>query len=196
MTLVWHFPLRPQMSRNVGKPMFWILTRSDTNQAVQPPEMARGLKFCIEEVEVFYYPSSENKGTDQLRGFCEADLCLCFHICKTLVFSWRGSNHWSETRHLITVKFSKIGNVLVIFSAVLIRLNFTLFATIIFLKTWVHVLLDWWCPVNCKWHHTYRYNFSTTWILYPNESSFWTRPGQKNEDPVCNIEVLFFSKMS
>ena len=26
---------------------FWILTRSDTNQAVQLLEMARGLKFCI-----------------------------------------------------------------------------------------------------------------------------------------------------
>ena len=44
----------------------WILTRSDTNQAVQLLEMARGLKFCILEVEVLYYPSSENKGADQL----------------------------------------------------------------------------------------------------------------------------------
>ena len=31
----------------VRKPTFWILTRSDTNQAIQPLEMARGLKFCI-----------------------------------------------------------------------------------------------------------------------------------------------------
>ena len=46
----------------------WILTKSDTNQAVQPLELARGLKFCIWEVEVLYYPSSENKGADQLRG--------------------------------------------------------------------------------------------------------------------------------
>ena len=45
--------------------------------------MARGLKFCIKEVEVLYYPSSENKG--------EAHLRLCFRICKTLVFSRRGS---------------------------------------------------------------------------------------------------------
>ena len=36
-----------QMSRNKRKPTMWILTRSDTNQAVQPLEMARGLKFCI-----------------------------------------------------------------------------------------------------------------------------------------------------
>ena len=35
------------MSRNVRKQTMWILTRSDTNQAVQSLEMARGLKFQI-----------------------------------------------------------------------------------------------------------------------------------------------------
>ena len=30
---------------------------------------------------------SENKGADQLRGYREADLRLCFRICKSLVFS-------------------------------------------------------------------------------------------------------------
>ena len=30
-----------------------------------------------------FYPSSENKGADQLRGYPEADLCLCFRICKS-----------------------------------------------------------------------------------------------------------------
>ena len=29
-------------------------TRSDTNRAVQPQKMARGLKFCIYEVEELY----------------------------------------------------------------------------------------------------------------------------------------------
>ena len=48
-------------------------------------------KKCIQEEKVLYYPSSENKGADQLRGYREADLCLCFRICKTLVFSRRGS---------------------------------------------------------------------------------------------------------
>ena len=38
-----------------------------------------------------YYPCSENKGADQLRGYREADLRLCFHICKNPVFSRRGS---------------------------------------------------------------------------------------------------------
>ena len=28
-----------------------------------------------------YYPCSENKGADQLRGYREADLRLCFRIC-------------------------------------------------------------------------------------------------------------------
>ena len=38
-----------------------------------------------------YYLCSENKGTDQLRGYREADLRLCFCICKNPVFSQRGS---------------------------------------------------------------------------------------------------------
>ena len=79
------------LSRNVRKPTKWILARSDTNQAVQPLEIVRGVKFCMKEVEVLFYPCSENKGADQLSGYCEADLRLCFRICKTLVFSWRGS---------------------------------------------------------------------------------------------------------
>ena len=48
---------------------------------------ARGLKFRNKKVEGLYYRCSENKGADQLRGYREADLRLCFCICKTLVFS-------------------------------------------------------------------------------------------------------------
>ena len=55
------------LSQGVRKPSMWILTSSDTNQAAQLLEMARGLKFCILELEVLYYPSREN-------------------ICKKLVF--------------------------------------------------------------------------------------------------------------
>ena len=29
-----------------------------------------------------FYPHSENKGADQLRGYREADLRVCFRICK------------------------------------------------------------------------------------------------------------------
>ena len=53
--------------------------------------MARGLKFRIYEVEGVYYPCSEIKGADQLRGYREADLRLCFRICKKPIFSQRGS---------------------------------------------------------------------------------------------------------
>ena len=51
------------------KPTFWFPTWSDTNQAAQSQKMARGLKFRIKEVEGLYYPCSENKGADQLRGY-------------------------------------------------------------------------------------------------------------------------------
>ena len=69
------------------KPTFWFPTWSDTNQAVQLQKLARGLKFRISKVEGLYYLCSENKDADQLRGYREADLRLCFRICKTLVFS-------------------------------------------------------------------------------------------------------------
>ena len=69
------------------KPTFWFLTWSDTNQAVQSQKMARDLKFRILKVEGLYYLCSENKGADQLLGYREADLRLCFRIYKMLVFS-------------------------------------------------------------------------------------------------------------
>ena len=78
------------------KPTIWFLTRGDTNQAVQPMKMARGWKFWIKDVEGLYYLCSVNKGADQLRGYREADLRLCFRICKTLVYSRSGSNSFSS----------------------------------------------------------------------------------------------------
>ena len=82
-----------KMSLVVRKPVFGVSDWSDTNRAVQSLKMARGFKFlCIYEVEVLYYLCSENKGADQLRGYRkadnrEADLRLCFRICKKPVFS-------------------------------------------------------------------------------------------------------------
>ena len=38
-----------------------------------------------------YYQCSENKDAYQLRGYREADLRLCFRICRKPVFSRRGS---------------------------------------------------------------------------------------------------------
>ena len=48
--------------------------------------MARRFK-----VEGLFYLCSENKDANQLRGYREADLRLCFRICKKPVFSERGS---------------------------------------------------------------------------------------------------------
>ena len=79
------------LSRLVGKPTMWFMNRSHTNQPVQAQERARSLKFWIEVEEDLYYPSSENKGADQLRGYREADLRLCFRLCRLLVFPWGGS---------------------------------------------------------------------------------------------------------
>ena len=77
-----HMSLVLKKKRSLGLP-----TRSDTNRAVQSLNMARGLKFRIQKVEGLYYPCSENKGADQR----EADLRLCFRICKKTVFSRCGS---------------------------------------------------------------------------------------------------------
>ena len=43
--------------------------------------------FCISTIVL---PCSENKGTDQLRSYCNADLRLCFRIGKNLFFSIQG----------------------------------------------------------------------------------------------------------
>ena len=71
------------------KPVFGgILTRSETNRAVQLQKIARGLKFRIKEEEGLYYLCSENKGA----VYRTADQRLCFLICKKPVFSQQGSN--------------------------------------------------------------------------------------------------------
>ena len=70
----------------------WFPNRFDTNQAVQSQKQARSLKFWIWIVEELYNPWSKNKGADQLRGYSEADLRLCFCLCRLLVFPQGGSN--------------------------------------------------------------------------------------------------------
>ena len=69
----------------------WFPNRSDTDRPVQAHKRARSLKFRIQVEEELYYPSSENKGADQLRGYREADLRLCFRKCRLLVFPRGGS---------------------------------------------------------------------------------------------------------
>ena len=52
----------------------WFLTRFDTNQAVQPQEMARGVKLQIWKVEGLYYLCSKKKGADQPLVFTYAKI--------------------------------------------------------------------------------------------------------------------------
>ena len=73
-----------------GKTM-WFPNRSDTNRPVQLHKQVRSLKFWSSVEEELYYPSSENKGADHLSGYREADLRLCFRLCRLLVFPWGGS---------------------------------------------------------------------------------------------------------
>ena len=40
------------------------------------------LNFGFYEVQASHYPCSENNGTDQLCGYRETDLRLCFRLCK------------------------------------------------------------------------------------------------------------------
>ena len=62
-----------------------FLIWSNTNQAVQPQKMVISRKRWLRPDMT----CSENKGTDQLRGYREADLRLCFRICKKKGFLTR-----------------------------------------------------------------------------------------------------------
>ena len=59
----------------------------DTNRPVQSQNKTLCLKFWRLVEKDAYNPSSENTGADQLRGWREAGLRLCFRIGENLVFS-------------------------------------------------------------------------------------------------------------
>ena len=67
--------------------------------------MAGGLKFRVLIEKGLYYPCSENKGADQLRSYCAADLRLCFCV---FVFayakSWFSHNeaHFGSVNSILT----------------------------------------------------------------------------------------------
>ena len=90
------------MSRLVVKPTMWFPNRSDTNRPVQLQKQARSLKFWNYIEEKLYYPSSENKGADQLRGYREVDLRLCFRLCRLLVFPRGGSYVYQPAGYIVT----------------------------------------------------------------------------------------------
>ena len=78
----------------------WFPNRSDTNRPVQAQKRARSMKFWILLEEGLYYPFSENKGADQLRGYREADLRLCFRTCRLFVFPC-GSSYIAHMQKLM-----------------------------------------------------------------------------------------------
>ena len=49
-----------------------------------------------------HYPCRENKGADQLRSYCEADLRHRFRLCRLLVFPWGGSYISMLSSHVIS----------------------------------------------------------------------------------------------
>ena len=79
------------MIPDVRKAVFGISDQFCTNQPVQSQKITRSLKFWIWAEEEWYYPSSKNKGVDQLCSYCTADLRLCFLIGNNPVFSRRDS---------------------------------------------------------------------------------------------------------
>ena len=79
------------MSLCLRKPIIRDSDQSDTNRSAQSRKQARSLKFLVYVEKKLYYPCSENKGADQLRSFCEADLYLCFRLCRLLVVTCGGS---------------------------------------------------------------------------------------------------------
>ena len=89
------------------KPIIWVSDQVDTNRPVQSQKIARSLKFLMKEEEGLYYPCSENKGADQLRGYREADLHLCFRICKLLFFWCCGSYLFSLVHCALSFSKSK-----------------------------------------------------------------------------------------
>ena len=90
------------LSRLMDKPTMWFPTRSDTNRSVQSQKQARSFKFRMKEEERLYYPCSENKGADQLRSYCEADLRLCFRLRKLLVFPY-GAHLSNDINNAISI---------------------------------------------------------------------------------------------
>ena len=56
--------------------------------------------------EELYYPSSENKGADQLRGYREADLRLCFRLCSSLMTTDFVITHFFSIINMCTMFFN------------------------------------------------------------------------------------------
>ena len=72
-----------------------------------------------------YYPCSENKGADQFRSYREADLQLCFCLCKLLVFSCSGSIINNSTYKIFLKHRGKYANAS--YCSFVAKINYTIF---------------------------------------------------------------------
>ena len=63
------------------KPVFWVPDHVRHKPGCTATE-DRAWKFWIKEEEGENYPCSESKDAHQLHGYRNADLSLCFRICK------------------------------------------------------------------------------------------------------------------
>ena len=78
------------------KPVFRVSDQVRHKPGCTAIEDGYRLKFWIKKEEGLYYLCGENKGADQLRGYREADLRLCFRIGKNPFFSGRGSSYIAD----------------------------------------------------------------------------------------------------
>ena len=90
------------MSHDTRKAVFGVSDQLKHNAACTVTEV-KSLKFLI-QIRRLYYPSSENKGTDQLCSYSTADLRLCFRVGNNSVFSRCGSYHCGDNQQEGTKK--------------------------------------------------------------------------------------------
>ena len=71
----------------------WACARENQQFGFRPGPKQTGLYSHRRWLEAgnFGFRKYRNQGADQLRSYCEADLHLCFRICRLLVFSCGGS---------------------------------------------------------------------------------------------------------
>ena len=68
------------MSLVLRKPVFGVSDQVRHKPGCTATEDGYSLEISDLDVEGLYYLCSENKGADQLRGYREAELRLCFRI--------------------------------------------------------------------------------------------------------------------
>ena len=74
------------MSHIMRKQIMWFRTGPTQTELYKHRRFSVHAQTGWKKVEELFYMCSENKDADQLRSYCEADLCLWFRICKLFDF--------------------------------------------------------------------------------------------------------------